>query len=152
MQIETKEIIKKEYINSYVAIDGSRFNSEAECKKYEKSAKIVAYSKYLPLVIFRKSEYEIYGAGSEEYEIDIIKIEQFEDIDTILQLYSLYHPYRDGRDVLQERDRLNKWFDDREIVFIGRGCGYDNYDGFEFIGTMNDIINHIIKACNEEKV
>ena len=46
MQIETKEIIKKEYVNSYVAIDGSRFNSEVECKKYEESA-LFAVSKKL---------------------------------------------------------------------------------------------------------
>ena len=136
----------------YEAIDGILFKSKEECQKYEESAKMVTYSKYLPLVISRKSEYEIYNTGSEEYEIDIIKINQLEDIDIILQLYSLYHPYRDGKDILQERDKLNKWFGDREIVFIGRGCGYDNYDCFDFIGTMNSVINHIIKACNEEKV
>ena len=152
MQIETKEIIKKEYVNSYVAIDGSRFNSENECKKYEESAKMVAYSKYLPLVIYRKSEYEIYGTGSDEYEIDIIKIKQIEDIDTILHIYSLYHPSYNKDTIAQERIRLEKWFSDGEVLFIGRGCGYDNYDCFEFIGTMNEVINHIIKACNEEKV
>jgi hypothetical protein len=149
MQIETKEIIKKEYVNSYVAIDGSRFNSEAECKKYEESAKMVTYSKYSPSVIFRKSEYEIYGAGSDEYEIDIIKINCHEDIDILLHMYSLYHPKYNKDDIAQKRVQLEKWYG--EIVLIGRGCGYDNYDSFEFIGTMNDIIDHIKEACNEEE-
>jgi hypothetical protein len=113
---------------------------------------MVLYSKYLPIVITRKSEYELYEAGSEEYEIDIIKIHDFEDIEILLQLYSLYHPSRNEKDILQERNKLNKWFSNNEIVFVGRGCGYDNYDCFEFIGTMNEAINHIKKACNEEKV
>lgn len=145
------EKTKVEVIYEYEAIDGSIFKSKEECVKYEESAKMVAYSKYLPLVISRKSEFGIYDVGSEEYEIDIIKINQLEDIDNILQMYSLYHPYRDEKNILQERDKLNKWFDDREIVFIGRGCVYDNYDRFEFLGTMNNAINHIIKACNEEE-
>lgn len=151
MQIETKEIIKKEYVNSYVAIDGSRFNSEVECKKYEESASMVAYSKYKPLILFRKSEYEIYGAGSEEYEIDIVKSNQLEDIDILLHMYSLYHPSYNKDTIAQERIRLEKWFSDGEVLFIGRGCGFDRYDSFEFIGTMNDVINHIKKACNEEE-
>lgn len=151
MQIETKEIIKKEYVNSYVAIDGSRFNSEAECKKYEESACMVAYSKYSPLISFRKSEYEIYGAGPEEYEIDIVKIKQPEDIDILLHMYSLYHPSYNKDTIAQERIKLDKWFSDGEVVFIGRGCGYDNYDSFEFIGTMNSLINDIKKACNEKE-
>lgn len=133
----------------YEAIDGSIFKSKEECQKYEESAKMVAYSKYLPLVIDRKKEYAIYQVGSEEYEIDIVKINQLEDIDIILQLYSLYHPYRDVKDLSKERVKLNTWFNNNEIVFIGRGCNYDNYDGFEFLGTMNDLINDIKKACNE---
>lgn len=151
MKVETREILKKEYINNYIAIDGTRFTTEDECKKYEQSAKMTVYSKYQPLVISRKSEYEIYGTGSDEYEIDIIKIKQSEDIDTLIQLYSLYHPTRNEKDVLMERENLINWFSDKEIVFIGRGCGYDNYDCFEFIGTMNSVINHIKKACNEEE-
>jgi hypothetical protein len=110
---------------------------------------MVTYSKYSPSVIFRKSEYEIYGAGSDEYEIDIIKINCHEDIDILLHMYSLYHPKYNKDDIAQKRVQLEKWYG--EIVLIGRGCGYDNYDSFEFIGTMNDIIDHIKEACNEEE-
>ena len=146
------EKTKVEVIYEYEAMDGSIFKSKEECKKYEESATMVVYSKYKPLVIARKKEYAIYQTGSDEYEIDIIKIKQTEDIDTLLHMYSLYHPSYNKDDIAQERIRLEKWFSDGEIVFIGRGCGYDNYDSFEFIGTMNEVINHIIKACNEEKV
>lgn len=149
MRIETKKIIKKEYVKSYVAIDGARFNSEVECKKYEESASMVAYSKYEPLISFKKSEYEIYNVGSDEYEIDIVKIKQTEDIDILLHMYSLYHPGYNKDAIAQERVLLEKWFSDGEVVFVGRGCRYDNYDCFEFIGTMNEAINHIKKACNE---
>jgi hypothetical protein len=64
-------------------------------------------------------------------------------------MYSLYHPKYDKDDIAQKRVQLEKWYG--EIVLIGRGCGYDNYDSFEFIGTMNDIIDHIKKVCNEEE-
>ena len=64
-------------------------------------------------------------------------------------MYSLYHPSYNEDAITQERVRLEKWFSDGEVVFIGRGCGYDNYDSFEFIGTVNEAINHIKKACNE---
>jgi hypothetical protein len=101
------EKINVQVTYDYEAIDGVIFKSKEECEKYEESAKMVAYSKYLPLVISRKSEFAIYNTGSEEYAIDIIKITELEDIDIILQLYSLYHPYRDEKDILQERDK--KW-------------------------------------------
>lgn len=145
------EKTKVEVTYEYEAMDGIVFKSKEECRKYEESAKMVVYSKYQPLVISRKSDYEIYNTGSEEYEIDIIKMHDSEDIEILLQLYSLYHPSRNEKDVLQERNRLNEWFSNNEIVFVGRGCKYDNYDCFEFIGTMNSAINHIKKACNEEE-
>lgn len=143
------EKTKVEVIYEYEATDGSIFKSKEECIKYEESAAMVVYSKYKPLVIARKKEYEIHQVGSDEYEIDIIKIEQSEDIDTLLHMYSLYHPSRDEKDILQERDKLKTWLINNEIVFIGRGCRYDNYYGFEFLGTMNGLINDIKKACNE---
>jgi hypothetical protein len=146
------EKTKVEITYEYEAIDGSLFKSKEECKKYEESAAMVVYSKYKPLVIDRKKEYAIYQVGSDEYEIDIVKIKCPEDIDILLHMYSLYHPSRDVKDLSEERVKLNTWFNDNEIVFIGRGCRYDNYDGFEFLGTMNSLINDIKKACNEEKV
>lgn len=145
------EKTKVEVIYEYEAMDGSIFKSEEECKKYEESASMVVYSKYKPLVIARKKEYAIYQTGSDEYEIDIVKIKQTEDIDTLLHMYSLYHPSRDVKDLSEERIKLNTWFNNNEIIFIGRGCNYDNYDDFEFIGTMNSLINDIKKACNEEE-
>lgn len=145
------EKTKVEVIYEYEAIDGSIFKSKEECQKYEESAAMVVYSKYKPLVIAKKKEYAIYQTGSDEYEIDIIKIKQSEDIDTLLHMYSLYHPSRDVKTLSEERNKLNEWFNNNDIVFIGRGCSYDNYDGFEFLGTMNSLINDIKKACNEEE-
>lgn len=143
------EKIKIEVTYEYEALDGSIFKTKEECEKYERSATLVLYSKYQPLVMSRKSEYELYGAGSEEYEIDLVKINKVEDIDILLHMYSLYNPRKNEKDILEEHNKLFKWFNDGEILFIGRGCSYDNYDCFWFIGTMNNIIEHIKKACNE---
>lgn len=154
MQIETKEIIKKEYVNSYVAIDGSRFNSEAECKKYEESAKMVLYTKYKPLIICRKTEEEIYNTGSCEYEIDIIKINTVEDIDILTQLYYLYNTHSSARteeNMQKIRTKVTNYYNNGDIVFIGRGCGYDNYDNFCFINSLQEVINHLNKVVTENE-
>lgn len=145
------EKTKVEITYEYEAIDGNIFKDKNECLKYEESAKMVAYSKYQPLVISRKSEYEIYGAGSEEYEIDIIKINKDEDIDILIQLYCLYNNWKENKDILETRNLLNKWYSTGETIFIGRGSNYDNYDCFWFISTMNETIQHIMKACYEEE-
>lgn len=38
MRKETKEIIHKEYKDIFIAVDGTEFDTEEECKKYEKTA------------------------------------------------------------------------------------------------------------------
>lgn len=149
--MEIREIINSTISYEYVAIDGNIFKDKSECEKYEESAKMVAYSKYKGLILSRKSEYELYNTGSQEYEIDIVKIREPEDIDILIQLYYLYNR-RDTNTLKQERDRLEKWYGNQETLFIGRGCAYDDYDCFYFIGTMEGVIEHIKKKCNEEKV
>ena len=112
---------------------------------------MVVYSKYQPLVIARKTEYEIFNTGSEEYEIDIVKMSKPEDVDIIIQLWCLYNNKAESQ-VLEERDKLYNWYIANETILIGRGCGYDNYDSFWIIDTVSNIVDHIIKACNEEKI
>jgi hypothetical protein len=145
--METKEIINTTKSYEYVAIDGTIFKDRAECEKYEESAKMMLYSKYQPLVIHRKSEEELYGTGSCEYEIDIVKIKEHKDIDTLIQLYCLYNNRKNTEEVTNERSRLGQWWANQDTLFIGRGCAYDNYDCFYFIGTMENTIEHIKEQC-----
>lgn len=145
------EKTKVEITYEYEALDGRIFKDKSECKKYEESAKMVVHSKYQPLVIARKTEYEIFNTGSEEYEIDIVKMSKPEDVDIIIQLWCLYNNKSESQ-VLEERNKLYDWYTANETILIGRGSSYDNYDSFWFIDTVSNIVNHIIKACNEENV
>ena len=154
MEEKRREIIKKEYITEYVAYDGTVFTCKEECKKYEGSAEAVLYTKYKPLVICRKSECEIYDTGSEEYEIDIIKINDIKDIDILMQLYYIHNNYPSARseEKMQEiKTKLTTYFNNGDIIFVGRGCGYDKYDQFCFINSLQEVINHITKTCTEHE-
>lgn len=153
MKENTREIIKKEYVTEYVAYDGVVFKSKEECEKYEESAEMVLYTKYKPLVITRKTEDEIYNVGSCEYEIDVIKISKEEDIETLMRLYYIYNNYSSARteERMQEtRTRLTTYFNNEDIILVGRGCGYDKYDQFCFIGFLQEVINRITKMCNDK--
>ena len=139
---------KKYTVDVYEAIDGTRFSDKAECEKYEKSAKCLLLSKYNKLVIKRDSEYNIFGCGSEDDYVDIVKILCREDIDVIMQTLGVIDPH-----LLEERykERYDKYqgilvkaWEEGDLVFIFRG--YEN-DGFYIAGTLSDKIYNIAKAC-----
>lgn len=144
-----EEIIKKEYKFKYEAIDGVVFDSSDECARYEQSAKMVLYAKYKPLVLASVSEYELYDTGSEEYIIDTVRLKKESDIDTILQLYSLYRGNNcSEEEVANTREKIKSYFNNSDIIFIGRGCSYDDYDSFYIMGSLSSIIANITEKVN----
>jgi hypothetical protein len=147
MQEIRKEIKKIEYITQYEAIDGTIFDSAAECEKYEKSAESVLLARYKPLIVTRRSEESLFGVGSCEYEIDVIKLTE-EDLDTVLQLIALFNSHYNSDKIQECRVILNKAIEDDDFIFIGRGYEYDHYDSFYIIDTLTDFINNIVKRCD----
>lgn len=146
MHINTKEIIKKEYINQYVANDGTVFSDEKECKKYEESAKAVLKVKYLPLVVKSTNEEELFKCGTDEYSIDIIKVSSDYDIEIVLKVAAL-QGYQ--QNILNNWEKvLKRGKEEKDYIFIGRGyCGEDN---FCILFTMQDYIKHIIEHTTDE--
>lgn len=144
-----KEIQKIEYITQYEAIDGTKFNTVEECRKYEDSAEAVLLARYKPLVVTRKSEETLFNVGSCEYEIDVVKPTE-EEIDTILQLIALFNSHYDNEKLQEYRIMLNKALENDDFILIGRGCGYDHYDSFYIIDSLTDFINKIVKQCDPE--
>ena len=132
----------------YEAMDGTQFVSIEECEKYEESAKCVLLTKYKPLVIGNKSEYDIFQYGSEEYILDIVRITKDEDIDTIMQLYALYNPHSTYRQYdAKYRDICTKAFKENDYIFIARdSCGDDI---FSIRYSRNELIDNLISICNE---
>ena len=143
----TKEV-KSTYI-VYQASDGTEFNSKEECKKYEDTAKCLLLTKYKPLVKKTVTEFDIFNTGSDEYMIDIIQCLRDEaDIDVLIQLHRLYNSSRSNNDDFYNnlRSRLEKCFENKDIILIGRGTEYDGYDNFYILTTLQDITDNITKG------
>ena len=145
-----KEIIKevKNTYTVYQAIDGTEFNSIEECKKYEDTAKCLLLTKYKPLVKKTVSEIDVFNTGSDEYMVDILQCLRDEaDIDILIQLHRLYNSSRKINDDFYNnlRSKLEKCFEDKDIILIGRGTEYDNYDNFYVLTTLQEISNNITR-------
>lgn len=135
-------------IEEYEAIDGTRFPDKAECEIYERSAKCLLLSKYNKLVIKKDFEFNIFGCGSEDGYVDIVKVLCREDIDVIMQTFGIITPHMLRGENKERYDRaqdiLTRAWDENDLVFIFRG--YDN-DSFYIEGTLSDRISNIVKAC-----
>lgn len=92
-----KEVkVKSEVINTrYEACDGTRFPSEESCANYEKSVLTTLLCKLKSCEINRGTEYELFNAGSDEYEIRLYNIQTNSDLDNINTLYHYCRPDKD---------------------------------------------------------
>ena len=145
-----EEVIHKSYVTKYEALDGTVFDSSEECQKYEASAEGMLLAKYKELEIKMISEYNLFGVGSEEYYLSIVKLKDELDVDLMTQLYCLFNPGRRNDDaaIKEARDIFRKAIKTEDFLIIGRGCDYDQYDSFWIFGLLTDILNNIIKACD----
>lgn len=89
-KIENKREVVNTVIDTiYRAYDGTEFNDESECKLYEESAIGVLFAKIAPKMIKESDNYDLFG-GSEEITSRIYKIDDIEEMQIILHLYSIY--------------------------------------------------------------
>ena len=145
-----KEIIKevKNTYTVYQASDGTEFNSIEECKKYEDTAKCLLLTKYRPLVKKTVTEIDVFNTGSDEYMVDILQcLRDKADIDVLIQLHRLYNSGRKINDDFYNnlRSKLEKCFEDKDIILIGRGTEYDGYDNFYVLTSLQEISNNITR-------
>lgn len=142
------EITKTSIELRYEAIDGTVFIDHKECELYENSAKCVMLSKYVKLIVKSDTEYNIYGVGSEDYTIDVIKFKSENEIDLIMNLFILYNQYcsKDYDRVNKIRAELTKAFRKQQFFFIGRG-----YEGDTFwpLDSLNNVLEHIVSFCDD---
>ena len=140
--METVTIQETKYITKYKAIDGTIFNSDSECKKYEESAKCVLLHKYDKLLLVTNTEWELFGIGSEDNIIDVVELKYSSDIDLIMQLIALYNPHtcKNSEMVDKINKRLNEAFDNNSKICISRGC---EGDGFWLYFTLIELENKI---------
>lgn len=80
---EIKKTVEQVVRTEYVAMDGTVFRNERECKAYEESALCVVKSKLK--LLKRTTTYDLLWEGSEEEYIDIINVENEQDLDNLKQ-------------------------------------------------------------------
>ena len=145
-----EEVIHKSYVTKYEALDGTVFDSSEECKKYEASAEGMLLAKYRELEIKMISEYNLFGVGSDEYYLSIVKLKDELDIDLMTQLYCLFNlQHRNDESRIKEaRTIFRKAVETEDFLIIGRGCDYDQYDSFWIFGLLTDKLNTVVKTCD----
>ena len=121
------KIEKKSYDIKWEAIDGTQFYSEEECKKYEESAVMVLWARFLKLVIAKDNEYNLFKAGCEDNEVYVVKMHNEDDMSVVMQLYLLDNPWllnvQNGEELKNRNFSLiNKAYRDNDILFVGRNC------------------------------
>lgn len=143
-----QEIQRVEYVTKYEATDGTLFDNADECRKYENSARVVLLTRYKTLVTNRFCEEDLFGIGSCDYDVEIVKVTSSEDIDLILQLLIIYNPHigKDQERLASYRKQLDTAIEDDDVVFIGRG--YDDDDGFYILDSLINFLNKIVKKCD----
>lgn len=156
-----KEFVIKRYDTSFVANDGTEFTTKEECKKYEESAKCALMARYNLLVIKDSDCFSLFGFGSDEDVIHVVKVESEDDVNLILQLLILENPWHYDANKADNPDtaatakanlnavtvRLMRALQEKDLIFIGRG--YDA-DGFYFEGTRNEHIR-VLENIGKEK-
>lgn len=142
-QIEIENVTK---VIKYEAIDGTVFSTKEECTRYEESAKCVLFSRYKSLVVKETTEEALYKAGSDEYNIDVVRINEEKDIDTVMQLYYYYNNYKSAIEQGEKiKEACLKALLEKDYLIIYRG--YYDEDNFWIRGTVGELITHIKESC-----
>lgn len=142
-----KQVIKENTVNEtvYEAIDGQQFKDSAQCEKYEESAICLLRYKYNKLVINSSSEENIFGLGSCDNNIDIIKVNNKQDIDLVLQLVC----YFGSRNSLERSEKiLINAMNENDYVFIG--TGYE-WDYFWVIDSLKEYCKKLENQCKKNE-
>ena len=145
-----KEI--KSYQTMYVANDGTEFSSEEECRNYERTALCALGAIYRRMVVKSTDEFSLSGFGSEDNDVELVRVKSESDIKTIMQLVvsimTWLDPYKaDNEDEKKRREeRLNSYTEkcykamtENTLLVVFRG--YCKDENFCIEGTINDMIH-----------
>lgn len=142
-----KELKKEKTISYtvYQAIDDTIFETKNECEQYEKTTKCMLLAKYKELVVKESTEYEIFGLGSEEYKVDRLRpLRDMNDVDTLLMFYIYCNSYKPQEDFDNTRKRLISYFNNNDIIFVGRGNTYDDSEDCYIYGSYKEICEKLL--------
>jgi hypothetical protein len=147
---EIKKMVEQVVRVEYIATDGTVFYNEAECKKYEESAKAILSSKLKKLGF--TTEWDILETGNAEDPIEIFDVATSDDLENLKRyLYVLSKEYyKNNESKISEKMRtLEKLTYGHEVLVF---MGYDNDffvlgDG-SFDAWLNSIRTRMEKFMN----
>lgn len=146
--MRTIEKEKKSFYEVFVANDGTEFTDRDECRKYEESAKGVLMAKIRPLVVKETTMEDLWGIGSCDNTMWIVKVDSQDAADIIMQVYLFVNEHLLSGEFTERVERaralVQRAFVEGEFLFIE--CGYE-MDGFYFIGTPNTMKDDLDKLC-----
>ena len=143
------EIEKVTKVTHYEAIDGTTFTTKEECVRYEESAKCVLLSRYKDMIVKQTNEDAFYETGSDEFELDIVKLKDSSSTNIIMQLYHYYNTGEYAKTHAKSVEKsCAKALEEDDFLIIYRGDSYDD-DRFWVRGTRNELFEHINSICNE---
>ena len=140
----TKERTNIEKYTVYEAVDGTQFDSQEECARYEKSAKGVLRGKLSRLIVNDQyNEWSLFKCGCEEDSIIAVGLPTEADVDTVLQTYYLDNPHCLSENYKAYNthliDVLLQAYKEKDIVLFGYNCDDELY----LIDSRNNIIRRL---------
>lgn len=140
--IEVEKTFKETW---YEAVDGTQFKTSEECAKYENTAKCVIECKYKKLHYTRETEYNLFGLGSDDGYIDIIRVSQDSDKDIILEKCAYY---TNNKQMLEKYSKILDTAITGDYILCFSGSEYEDY--FTVMCNYADYIRNLnSKIFNE---
>lgn len=140
---------QKTYITKWEAADGTQFDSNKECEKYENSAKCVVLAKYKDFVIKESDEYHLFGVGNEDCQVDIVRVPDEKAIDAIFQTFCFFRDWVSDEGKEDVRNTIIRAWNYNDFLLIDRGYDLDN---FYVIGTLDEIVEQIKEKTKPDEV
>ena len=140
---------QKTYITKWEAADGTQFDSNKECEKYENSAKCVILAKYKEFVIKESDEYHLFGVGNEDCQVDIVRVPNEKAIDVIFQAFCFFRDWDSDENKEKIRKTITHAFEYNDFLLIDRGYELDN---LYIIGTLSNVIEKIKERVKPNEI
>lgn len=150
---EIKKEVKREVVDTiieYYAYDGTKFDSEEECKKYESTAAcVIKFNVSQCKVSEDHSAWDLMG-GYDDNTVTAFKPQCNSDVDALRQFLVFNCPWLNIEGREEMRDRYFKIIEDAykngDMVLFGVNCDGDYY----FINSRQNIIDNLMKLDKKE--
>lgn len=149
MKKERKEIIRREYKDIYIAIDGEEFASEEECKKYEETATCVINAAFERLAFGNKAynvseDWYIFGCEEDLGCVSITDEHDLHDFNMFLQYHDAGPAGKLWSDGVRGTIQLGP-----EVIGTIQVVGVDSIDNFYAYGSIEELKTYLYGHADE---